>query len=127
LSKVEIIVTAALRVEADGASEYKFYDLKLERQRVDNLPMNWTVVHYIDDNSPLNGFTYNDMVNADLEVYVLITGFDEVYSSYVLRRTSYTFNELKFNAKYIPMYRESEDGHMTILEMHKLNEIVELK
>jgi inward rectifier potassium channel len=49
-----------------------------------------------------------------------------VYSSPVLQRTSYTYQEMKFNAKFIPMYRESDDGKTTILEMHKLNEIVEL-
>jgi inward rectifier potassium channel len=127
LSKVEILVTAALRIDENGIPEYKFYDLKLERQKVDMLPMNWTVVHIIDEDSPLNGFTYNDLVSSDFEVYIQISGFDEVYSSYVLARTSYTYNEVKFNIKYVPMYRESEDEQMTILELHKLNEVVEIK
>jgi len=84
--------------------------------------MNWTVVHAIDETSPVFGFTQDDMKTADLELYVLIRGFDDVFSNFVLQRTSYTYNEIKFNRKFVPMYRESEDGQTTILELHKLNE-----
>jgi inward rectifier potassium channel len=124
LTNVEIKVNLALMLEENGKPTFKFYDLTLERYKVESLPMNWTVVHAIDENSPLQGFTHKDLENADMEVYVLITGFDEIYASPVLQRTSYTYQELKFNASFVPMYRESEDGKMTILEVHKLNDIV---
>ena len=127
LTNVEIKANIALSLEENGSPTFKFYDLVLERQKVDNLPMNWTVVHAIDENSPLYGYSHDDLKNADMELYVLITGFDEIYSSPVLQRTSYTYQELKFNAKFVPMYRESEDGKITILELHKLNTIVEVK
>jgi len=126
LTNVEIKANVALKLEEDGEPMYKFYDLNLERTKVDNLPMNWTVVHAIDENSPLFGYTPTDYANTDMELYVLITGFDEIFSNPVLRRTSYTYNELRFDAKFIPMYRESEDGKMTILEMQKLNSITKL-
>ncbi|MDR3681371.1 MAG: ion channel [Flavipsychrobacter sp.] len=123
LTNVEIKVNIALKVPEDGKDVYKFYDLALERYKVDSLPLNWTVVHPIDESSPIAGFNYQDMVNADVEIYVLITGFDAVYSSPVLQRTSYTYQEMKFNAKFVPMYHDSADGQTTILEMHKLNQI----
>jgi inward rectifier potassium channel len=126
LTNVEIKVNLAMRVEENGRVQYKFYDLELERNRVDSLPMNWTVVHAIDDKSPLNGFTQEDIIAGDVELYVLITGYDDVYSSPVLRRTSYTYKEMKFNSKFVPMYRESADGQTTILELHKLNSIIDL-
>ena len=49
LTNVEIKVNAALLVEEHGKSSYKFYDLDLERSHVETLPMNWTVVHPLDD------------------------------------------------------------------------------
>jgi len=127
LTNVEIKVNAALQVEENGTPTFKFYDLTLERYKIDSLPMNWTVVHAIDENSPLYGYNQPDFATADVEIYVLITSFDDIYSSPVLQRTSYTFREIKFNAKFVPMYRESEDGQMTILELHKLNTVVEVK
>lgn len=121
LTNVEIKVNVGLRVEENAKAVYKFFDLSLERNRVDNLSMNWTVVHPIDENSPFAGFTLEDMKIADVELYVLIRGFDDVYSTQVLQRTSYTYEEIRFNRKFKPMYHESADGRTTILDLHKLN------
>ena len=127
LTNVEIKVNIGLQVDDNGKHVYKFFDLHLERSRVDSLPMNWTVVHPIDENSPLSGFNFDDMKSADVELYVLVRAFDDVYSAVVLQRTSYTYEEIKFNKKFIPMYRESNDGKTTIVELHKLNEHIEIK
>ncbi len=61
------------------------------------------------------------MTGANVELYVMLRGFDDVFSNYVHQRTSYTFNEIFFNRKFVPMYRESDDGASTILELQKLN------
>ena len=121
LTDVQIRVNIGLKVQMDGMAEYRYYDLTLERNKVESLPMNWTVVHPIDDKSPFLGFTKDDMRASDVELYVLIRGFDDVYSNFVQQRTSYTYDEIKFNGKFVPMYRESLDGRTTILELHKLN------
>lgn len=121
LTNVEVVVTMSLKVQENDNFNYQFYTLPLERSRADNLPMNFTVVHPIDEHSPLFELTLEDMTTADLELYVLIKAFDDVYSNVVLQRTSYTYEEIKFNYKFVPMYRESEDGDTTILELHKLN------
>lgn len=126
LTDVEVQVNIALLVHEEGKTEpvYKFYDLTLERKRIESLPMNWTVVHHINENSPLLGLSEEDMRTADVELYVLIRGFDDVYANVVLQRTSYTFDEIKFGRKFVPMYRE--DDKTTILELHKLNSTVEI-
>jgi inward rectifier potassium channel len=41
----------------------------------------------------------------------------------VQQRTSYTYNEVKINHKFVQMYQETENG--TILELHKLSKFVE--
>jgi inward rectifier potassium channel len=127
LTDVEIQVNIAFKVQEEGEAVYKFYDLTLERKRIEMLPMNWTVVHNINDSSPILGFTEDDMKNADVELYVLVRGFDDVYANTVATRTSYTFEEIKFKRKFVPMYRESENGKTTILELQKLNESMEIE
>ena len=121
LADAEIKVNLALQVQENGKATYKFYSLELERSKVDTLMMNWTVVHPIDDKSPLLGLTEEDYQSSDVEVYVQIKGFDDVYSTVVIQRTSYTYDEIVFNAKFVTMYRESEDGKTTILELDKLS------
>jgi len=127
LTNVEIKVNIGMQVEENNKPTFKFFDLHLERSRVDSLPMNWTVVHPIDQDSPITGFSMEDMKATDVELYVLVRGFDDVYSASVLKRTSYTYEEIIFNRKFKPMYRESDDGKTTIVELHKLNEHVEVK
>jgi inward rectifier potassium channel len=126
LTDVHLKVTLGMQVQENGILTAKFYTLNLERNRVDSLMMNWTVVHPLDEDSPLYGYTPEDMKNADVEIYVLIRGFDEVYANIVQQRTSYTFDEIIHNAKFLPMYHESEDGRTTIFELNKLNHYKQL-
>jgi len=129
LTDVQIRVNIGFKTIPEGKTEpeYVYYDLNLERTKVESLPLNWTVVHAIDDESPLQGFTQDDMLAADVELYVSIRGFDDVYSNLVQQRTSYTYQEIFFDRKFVPMYRESEDGKTTILELQKLNAYIDLK
>ncbi|MES2004097.1 MAG: ion channel [Bacteroidota bacterium] len=121
LTDLEIRVNIGLKVLENEEPVYKYFTLDLERSRVETMPMSWTVVHPITETSPFYGFTEEDMKNADVELYVMLRGFDDVFSNYVQQRTSYTYQEILFNRKFVPMYRESEDGQTTILELHKIN------
>jgi len=120
LTNVEVTVTFGL-TETNETAQFKFYQLPLERNRIDSLSMNWTIVHPIDEDSPLYGFTEEDLRGTDAEVYVLVKGFDDVFSNTVLQRTSYRFNEIIFNAKFERMYYENEDDTTTIVEINKLD------
>lgn len=40
----------------------------------------------------------------------------------VIHRSSYTFREIIWGAKFKPMYHESPDGNTTVLELDKLND-----
>jgi inward rectifier potassium channel len=122
MTNVDIKVNAAMLVEENGKTTYKFYDLNLERNHVESLPMNWTVVHPVSSESPIYDFTREDMKKADLEIYVSVRAFDDVYSNIVQQRTSYTYDEILFGRKFVQMYRESDDGKTTIVELQRLHE-----
>ena len=96
-------------------------NLPLERNRINLFPTSWTVVHPINDQSPIYGFSQEDLKTADAEIYVMVRGFDEVFSNTVLQRTSYTFNEIIYDAKFEKMYEESEDLSTTIMHLSKLD------
>lgn len=122
LTDVEVKANLALLVPEDGKVTYKFFELALERSHIQNLPMNWTVVHPIDADSPLLGLNEEDIKTADVEIYVLVRGFDDVFSNFVLKRTSYTWEEIQFNRRFVAMYRET--GNTTVLELQKLSTTV---
>lgn len=92
-----------------------FHPLKLERSSVAFFPLAWTIVHPIDEASPLNGITAEDLQDSDAEFLVLLSGFDETFSQIVHSRTSYKWNELRWNAKFVSVFDEpSPDGRITV-------------
>ena len=121
ITDAHIVVNVAFQEIEHEKTVFKFYTLNLERTRVDALMMNWTVVHPIDQESPLLHLSLEDMQTADLELYVQFTGFDHVFSSTVMQRTSYTFKEIIWGAKFQSMYTESPDDSTTIVQLNKLN------
>lgn len=124
LTNVEVTVTFS--ITDPDTKQFGFYNLPLERNRVDSLPMNWTIVHPVDENSPLTGLTEDDLKASDAEVYVLVRGFDDIFSNTVLQRTSYRFNEIIFNAKFERMFHENTDDTTTIVEVNKLHDYKKL-
>lgn len=119
LTDVTVQVNLALLITENGVAKYRYYNLPLERSKIESMPMNWTVVHPIDDESPLAGLTKEDLAGTDMEIYVLVKGFNDVYGNVALQRTSYTYQEILFNRKFIQMYHET--AHGTVLELHKLS------
>ncbi|WP_245542618.1 ion channel [Segetibacter koreensis] len=122
LTDAQVTVNLAFTEMEEGKPVYKFYQLKLEREKINIFSMNWTVVHPIDEESPLLNFTKDDMKQSDLELYVQVSGFDNIFSNMVMHRSSYTYEEIIWGAKFRPMYHESPGGNTTILELDKLNE-----
>jgi inward rectifier potassium channel len=122
LTNLDIKVNAALVLANNGKSISKFYDLDLERSHVETLAMNWTIVHPLNAESPLFEYNADEMKKNDLEIYVSVRAFDDVYSNVVQQRTSYTYNEILFDRRFIQMYRESKDGKTTIVELDKLHQ-----
>jgi inward rectifier potassium channel len=121
LVNVEAKVTLAMRVMEDGVLKNKFYNLDLDISKANTLTSNWTLVHPINENSPLWGFTKKDIDESFVEILVFIQGFDESFSNTVVTRTSYTFEEFVYGAKFVPMYHPSPDHSTTILELDLLD------
>jgi inward rectifier potassium channel len=121
LTDAKVSLNISLLLPEEGDEGYKFYQLKVERSRIEMFNMNWTVVHPLDEESPLYHFTKQDLEVSDFELMVQVSGFDPIYSNQVLQRTSYTYNELVWGAKFSSMYQQSKDGKTTILQLDRLS------
>lgn len=115
-------VTLGMSIEENGERVNKFYSLNLEIDRINALSLSWTLVHPIDENSPLYTFTEEDFKNTHGEILVFVTTFDDMFSNTVAARTSYTFSEIIYGAKFKIMYNRSKDGSKTILHLDKLDQ-----
>ena len=122
LIDAEARMTLGMTINDDnGLPVNKFYVLKLEMERITSLALSWTLVHPITEDSPFYGFTKEDFAAADGEVIVYLKAFDDLFSNTVAIRTSYTFKEIVYGAKFDMMYNENDDNTQTILNLDKLN------
>jgi inward rectifier potassium channel len=121
LTDVEANVTLALHEKEGDKTVTKFYPLKLEMAKINSLPLSWTLVHALNDDSPLYNYTKEDVVEKKMEVIVYIKAFDDHFSNVVQQRTSYLYTQLIYGAKFLPMFERAQAGDYTLLELNKIN------
>ncbi len=121
LVNVEVKVTMAMKVVEDGVKKNKFFNVPLDIAKASTMTANWTLVHPINEDSPIYQFSKEDMANAEVELLIFVQGFDESFSNTVISKASYTYDEFVFGAKFVPMYHPNETGDKTILHLDKLN------
>ena len=115
LLEVEATVMFARMEEHNGRLMRRFHPLALERDSVVFFPLSWTVVHPIDETSPLRGLTRDDLRRWDGEFLVLLAGVDETFAQRVHARSSYKWDEVVWGAKFSDiLHHPTGDEPMTI-------------
>jgi len=110
------------RFRLDGSGNREFLPLKLERDRVVFFPLAWTIVHPIDEASPLYGATPEDLEAWDAEFLVLFSGIDEIFSQRVHTRSSYKPDEIVWGARFTNLFNPPKpDGVLSIAIRHLHN------
>ncbi|SRR5579883_62148 len=97
-----------------GNLQRKYTPLNLERDRVYFFPLTWTIVHPIDENSPLYRTSVQELERLQAEVLILIKAFDETFSQTVNARYSYRYDEIVWQAKFTPAFLIDDEGKMIL-------------
>lgn len=127
LTDAEAFVTLGILIDENGVVSNKFYNLPLEMSKINSLTLSWTLVHPIDEESPLFNLNQSDYKNTIGEILVYIKTFDDMYSSTVAKRTSYTFDEVVYGAKFTSMYSKNQSNTKTVLHLENLNSFTHIK
>ncbi|KAF0248571.1 MAG: inward rectifier potassium channel [bacterium] len=110
----------------NGKKQRRFYSLPLERNKVVFFPLSWTIVHPIDENSPLYQYTEKKLVEVNAEFLILLTGTDETFSQVVHSRSSYKTNEVLWNVKFADIFNRHVDDNQLTIDITKLHEVESL-
>jgi inward rectifier potassium channel len=119
LVEVEIQLMLSWIEDQSGARVRKFYQLPLERNKVNFLATSWTIVHPIDERSPLYGLTEAGLRAADTECMVMVKGFDDTYFQTIYVRSSYKYHEITWGARFVSTYERSKNGS-TVVDLSTL-------
>jgi inward rectifier potassium channel len=121
LTDVTVQAVVAIHTGEGSGAATRFYNLPTEISRINTLITSWTVVHVIDENSPLNGLESKELSEKRAEVLIQINGLDDQLFVTVQQKTSYIADEIVCNARFIPMISRSRDGKKTIVDLGKLS------
>jgi inward rectifier potassium channel len=121
LIDLEIEIIFSFNETVDGKTMRRFYPLEVERRKVSMLTMNWTVVHPLDDKSPLKDMTQDDLEKTEAGFAILLRAFDDTFSQTIHSRTAYQYNEIVWNAKFKPIFDRDADGRI-ILDLSKISD-----
>ncbi len=122
LMNVEVRMTLAIRVTEDGQTKNKFFNMPLDLAKATTMTANWTLVHPINEESPMYHLSKEDLMNAQAEVLIFVQGYDESFSSTVFSRSSYTYEEFVYGAKFTLMYNSNENNTSTVLHLDMLDD-----
>lgn len=120
LMQMEAKLILVMQTEV-GGKERKFYELPVQIDHVLFLALSWTLVHKIDEESPLWGLTEEELRKRDAEVLILISGYDDTFNQVVHSRYSYKSEEFVWNVRFKKAFHLDEKGE-TILDLEKIGE-----
>jgi inward rectifier potassium channel len=129
-ARANLILEASVRASLvrrettqEGQLFTRFYDLKLERDQTTVFALSWTIMHRIDEDSPLWGKTQQDLIREGTTLTVGVSGTDDTLNDFVHARQSYSAEHIFFNHHFADIMSDKLEGDIRILDFSKFHDI----
>jgi len=109
-------------VTPEGDNFRRMYDLKLVREKTIVFVLSWTLIHVIDEKSPLFGMNYEELKKSDTSFTVTFSGLDEETSQMLSTHAMYNAKDTVRAKKYTDMM-EIESNGMVNIDFSKIDSI----
>ncbi len=119
LLEVEVKLLLVMNKIENGQEVRKFYDLPLEMNKINMLALSWTVVHPIDEDSPLYEMDEKSLHSSRAEFMVLLKGYNNTLSQQIHARTSYKPENIEWDAKFSSIF--SHRNGNTVIAVDKVS------
>jgi inward rectifier potassium channel len=103
-----------------GDMKKHYFQLPLEVSEVSLLPLSWTIVHPINEESPLFGKSQEEISALHAELLIIISGYDEVFSQVINDIKSYYHTDILWNWKFKKIFAPGTNGDI-IIDLTQLN------
>ena len=105
-----VVNLARQHTTREGITMRRFQELKLMRSNSSLFALSWTVMHPIDQDSPLYGLTPEDMEAQDMEIVVMLNGLDEILADRIYARHAYWADEIVWNRRFVDVISLTSAG-----------------
>ena len=125
LVQAQLAVTLSMTLlTQEGETFYKLYDIKLVRDRMAGMGRGWSVMHVIDETSPLFGLDAAALKKAEAEVAVSLTGLDDVTMQTVHSMHTYSDDQIKFGCRFSDTMRPLAGTQDFVLDLRQFDVVV---
>lgn len=115
-----------LHEHAVGGTRFRrFNELKLVRANIPVLSLSWTLIHKIDEDSPLWGMTAERLEAEAPTLMVSVSGFDEAISSTINDRKTYRAANVRVGHVFADILRDLPGGFIE-LDLTRIHDTVPL-
>ena len=110
------LTVSLLRTERtlEGDLIRRFVDMPLVREHTPIFALTFTAQHIIDDQSPLFGATPETLKDGEIEIVIVFSGVDEIFSQTIYTRHSYILDELRWGHRFHDILGKLADGRRVI-------------
>jgi len=115
------IIEASMRVAVlvpevtlEGDRMRKLVDLPLLRSRTPLFAMTWSVIHEIDEDSPLHGRDAKSYEDDAIRFIVSMTGIDATFSQTVHARHIYLHHDIRWHHRFVDIVDNTDSGRLRI-------------
>ncbi len=99
---------------AEGEVMRRFHDLRFVRSETMIFALTWTAMHPIDEQSPLWGYTEQDLLRGGMEIVVALAGTDDTLNQTIHARWSYRADEVRWGHRYVDILGTNAEGRRTV-------------
>jgi inward rectifier potassium channel len=110
-----IAVTLARQHQTrEGMVFRRFEELKLVRARTSLFALSWTIMHPIDETSPLYGVSCAEMYDKQMEVVALLSGADATMAETIYARYSYGPDDIVRDHRFVDVLSVTAKGQRMV-------------
>jgi inward rectifier potassium channel len=99
---------------SEGDRIRRFQDLDLMRSRHPMFSLTWTLIHRVDEASPLHGHTRKSLEAIGAEIVVALNGVDEVFAQRIYARHAYLPDEVLWGRQFADVLTTDGSGHRVV-------------
>ena len=107
VAKLNVLLSAT---SLDGKSFGRAQELRLERAHLPAFPLTWTLMHVLDEQSPLHGYDSARMIAARVRLFVTLEARDPTLAAVVHDIRNYAAEDIRFGMRYVDALTMAEDG-----------------
>ena len=98
----------------EGIVMRRFEELKLVRANTSLFALSWTVMHRIDETSPLHGVDLDAMHDHQMEIIAMLSGTDETLADRIYARHAYEPEDILWNRRFVDVLSVSSHGQRVV-------------